>query len=445
MAVNSNLYNSMFSFIKRKNFNVYDLIIFLPFISFILGFSINENSAGAGGYDGDSSWIRKNIDIFLNNNLKDAILHPEFFGNRSPLIYVIHKLVNPFFGDFEMYRFCGFIFSLLGPIFFYQFLKNKYIKTDKKILFLISSILYLSPYYRTSAFWGLNENYGIVTSILSLFFLLKVKNNFNILNIFFLILFSSLTVYFDLKLLIIPAIVYFTILSMNIDLNKKFLITLTYFFFSLPYLYLIYHWEGLVPIATQEINIKTITSIEDINKIYQIHFGYCASLIAFYLLPIICFTHKDLLNEIMKMFKIKFTYFILFLIILYILYNFYFFNFEEYTIKNYWVGLGVVHKFTNLVTSNLFLQETLTYIFFLFSLLLILYYFYQSKLDILLLSYFFLISLILWPLILEYFDPIIFILAFSTFNSIKNFNKINSSFLLLYFSIFLLVANVYYL
>lgn len=442
--VNFNVFNLMFSFIKKNSLNAYDLIIFLPLISFILGFYFNENSAGAGGYDGDSSWIRKNIDIFLNNNFKDAILHPEFFGNRSPLIYIIHKLINPFFGNFEMYRFCGFIFSIFGPIFFYQFLKNKFIEIDKKILFLIASILYLSPYYRTSAYWGLNENYGIVVSILSFLFLLKVKNNFNILNIFLLILFSSLTVYFDLKLLIIPLIIYFTILSMNIDLGKKFLITLSYFIFSLPYLYLIYHWEGLVPIATQEINVKTITSIEDLNNIYQIHFGYCATLIAFYLLPIIFFTHKDLLNKIMEMFKIKFTYFVLFLIILYILYNFYFFDFEEYTITNYWVGLGVVHKLTNLITSNLFLQEVITYIFFLLSLLLILFYFYQSKLDILITSYFFLISLILWPLMQEYFDPIIFILAFSTFNSIRNFNKINSSFLFIYFSIFLLIANVYY-
>ena len=156
---------------------------------------------------------------------------------------------------------------------------------------------------------------------------------------FLLIFFSSLTVYFDLKLLIVPLIIYFTIMSMNIDLGKKFLITLSYFIISLPYLYLIYHWEGLFLISTQEINVKTITSIEDVNNIYQIHFGYCATLIAFYLLPIIFFTHKDLLNKIMEMFKIKFTYIILFLIIIYILYNFYFFDFEEYTVTNYWVGL----------------------------------------------------------------------------------------------------------
>ena len=177
-------------------------------------------------------------------------------------------------------------------------------------------------------------------------------------------------------------------MSMNIDLGKIYLILFHYFFtlfiFNLSL-------GRIIPIAKQEIS-KTITSIEDVNNIYQI-FGYCATLIAFYLLPIIFFTHKDLLNKIMEMFKIKFTYIILFLIIIYILYNFYFFDFEEYTVTNYWVGLGVVHKLTNLVTSNLFLQEVITYIFFLFSLLLILFYFYQSKLDVLLVSYFFLISL----------------------------------------------------
>ncbi len=144
------------------------------------------------------------------------------------------------------------------------------------------------------------------------------------------------------------------------------------------------------------------------------------------------------------MFKFKFTYFILFLIIIYIIYNFYFFDFKDYTITNHWVGLGVVHKLTNIITSNVFYHEILTYIFFLFSLLLILFYYYQSKSDILLISYFFIISLLLWPLMQEYFDPIIFILAFSVFNSIRFFNKINSLFLLIYFSTFLLIANVYY-
>ena len=50
---------------KKKNNFIFNIIIFIPLISYIFGFYFNENSAGAGVYDGDSSWIRKNIDIFF--------------------------------------------------------------------------------------------------------------------------------------------------------------------------------------------------------------------------------------------------------------------------------------------------------------------------------------------------------------------------------------------
>ena len=58
---------------------IYKIIIFLPIISFFLGFYFNENSAGAVGYQGDISWIKNNINIFLENNILKAILHPDFF------------------------------------------------------------------------------------------------------------------------------------------------------------------------------------------------------------------------------------------------------------------------------------------------------------------------------------------------------------------------------
>ena len=63
----------MFSEIyKKNNYKIYNLIIFLPLVSFILGFYFNENSAGAGGYNGDSSWIRKNIDILHSHKVETS-------------------------------------------------------------------------------------------------------------------------------------------------------------------------------------------------------------------------------------------------------------------------------------------------------------------------------------------------------------------------------------
>ena len=63
----------MTKFITKKSiaYTIVSLIIF----SFFYGFYLNENSVGAGGYNGDVIWILENIEIFKNNSLKDSILN----------------------------------------------------------------------------------------------------------------------------------------------------------------------------------------------------------------------------------------------------------------------------------------------------------------------------------------------------------------------------------
>ena len=433
---------------SKYNFNntIFKIIIFLPIISFFVGFYLDENSAGAGGYNGDIKWIKSNIKIFLDNDLRAAILHPDFFGNRTPLIYILQKIFNPFVNNYEIYRLTSFLISLIGPIIFYQLLKKKFLNVDKEILFLIASLIYLSPYYRTSAFWGLNENYGLITAITSFYFLYKILNmsHFKFLDLMFLIFLSSLSVYFDLKLAFIPFVSFLMIIFSQINLRIKFITFLSYTILSIPYLSLIVYWDGIVPIKTQLANQNTITSIEDFSKIYFIHLGYAATLISFYILPVLLFTNKNLTNNFKEIFYKNETYIFLFLILLFIFSLFYLFDFEKFTVKDYWIGLGVVHKLSILITDNLFLREIITYIFFFFSFLLIFFFYTLNKIDVFYLLYFFLLSLLLWPLMQEYFDPIILIIVFSLFKSVKYFNKIRALLIFAYFSVFLSVANFYY-
>ena len=433
---------------SKYNFNntIFKIIIFLPIISFFVGFYLDENSAGAGGYNGDIKWIKSNIKIFLDNDLRAAILHPDFFGNRTPLIYILQKIFNPFVNNYEIYRLTSFLISLIGPIIFYQLLKKKFLNVDKEILFLIASLIYLSPYYRTSAFWGLNENYGLITAVTSFYFLYKILNigHFKFLDLMFLIFFSSLSIYFDLKLAFIPLVSFLMIIFSQINLRIKFITFLSYTILSIPYLSLIVYWDGIVPIKTQLANENTITSIEDFSKIYFIHLGYAATLISFYILPVLLFTNKNLTNNFKEIFYKNETYIFLFLILLFIFSLFYLFDFEKFTVKDYWIGLGVVHKLSILITDNLFLREIITYIFFFFSFLLIFFFYTLNKIDVFYLLYFFLLSLLLWPLMQEYFDPIILIIVFSLFKSVKYFNKIRALLIFAYFSVFLSVANFYY-
>ena len=215
----------MNKFLTKKNiiYLIFSLIVF----SFFYGFYFNENSAGSGGYNGDITWILRNIEIFKNNSLKEAIFHNDFFGNRTPLIYVINSIFNPFMFEYEKYRVSVFLLSLIGPIFIYLCLKKRFPKTNKEIILLLSSIILLSPYYRTSAYWALNENYGLITSLISLFFLnLFVEKNISkeqkYTYLIAIIFMSSLSVYFDLKLLIITIICFFYILKSIFFLMKRF-------------------------------------------------------------------------------------------------------------------------------------------------------------------------------------------------------------------------------
>ena len=126
-----------------------------------------------------------------------------------------------------------------------------------------------------------------------------------------IILFSTLTIYFDQKFLIVPLVCYLNMIISKNHLNFKIFITLTYVILAIPYLYLFYKWGGIVPIATQLSNPKTVTSVYDLDKIYFIHIGYASTLLAFYLLQtkFHCRQSKKLIFK-----KIKFFIFCLNLI-----------------------------------------------------------------------------------------------------------------------------------
>ena len=120
-------------------------------ISFFYGFYIDEISMGAGGYNGDFVFVTKSIDLFSNNSIKDSILLFSETSNRPPLIYILHKLFNPFFTDELNFRRSVFLISLFIPILFFLCLKEKFKNTDKVLLILLSSIILLNPFVRNSA------------------------------------------------------------------------------------------------------------------------------------------------------------------------------------------------------------------------------------------------------------------------------------------------------
>ena len=428
------------NYINRFNFfqAVSILLIFLAFLSFFLGFYFDENSAGAGGPLGDFAHIYNNFNIFLNNDLKTAIAHPDYVDNRPPTSYILHNLLNPFAEDKLNYRRSVFLISLTIPILFYFSLKKNFKDTENVILILISSTILLSPYFRTTAFWGLQENYAfffLFLTFISMSFLKENNNELSIkdyVQIIIITFLSSACFYFDQKLIIIPSICFFKIILSKNKIKLKFFTIICYFIFSLPYIYFMKVWGSLIPVPEARP-----------DGLYIDHLGYASTIIAFYLLPLLFFKEIKLNLLIKNFFLNKKSYLLILPFILYLFFLLSSFEFSEKLSQGN--GYGYIHKVSFLIFDDLLYRSIFVCLSFFISWIIILISLDKKVTEYFVLIYFFILSIIMWPMYQEYFDPVIIVLAFTFFN-LKIYPKyLNSIILYIYLSIFLISANIYYL
>ena len=422
------------------------ILILLSSLSFFMGFYLDENSAGGGSYAGDWTFLWPNLQVFVNNDLYAAIIHENYLTNRPPLLYMLHATLNPFIENEIAYRRSVFIISLTVPILFYFCLRQKFKKKDNLLLLLVTSTIFLSPYFRTSSYWGLEENYGVICLLSTFLFLnlfLENRNEYDYkiyFQLFLLTFFSSLCIYFDQKLLIIPIICFLIIITSKKIIKLKLFSFFSYLILSLPYIYLITLWGGIFPI-----NLTDSRSLGE--QFYIDHIGYASTIIAFYFVPFLFFKNKDFLFMVKDFFFKKNNYYLILLFIIYIFYLLILSNFFSQDSLNIEVntGKGFVHKFSFILfKDNIFIREIFIYFSFLISWMIILIFIDKSFKDSLILLYFFLISIITLPLMQEYFDPLIFIMIFTFFNSKLFISYKNAVILFFYLSIFLVSSNIYY-
>ena len=108
-------------------------------------------------------------------------------------------------------------------------------------------------------------------------------------------------------------------------------------------------------------------------------------------------------------------------------------------------GKGVIFKAALFLFEAEFYRSIFIYISFLISLFIILIYFNGILKDLYILVYFLGLSILLFPIYQEYFDPLILLLVFTFFSTKIYINYKNSIILYLYLSILLISANIYYL
>ena len=420
-----------------KNNTLYMILILFSLSSFIYGFVIREDSAGGGKIDFSNTWT--NQKIFNENTTIASIKNTKTseiklsINSHFPSSYIINKFLNPFSKNKENFLISIFILNIFLPIIFFLILKKNYKKQNLYLLACFSSIIYLSPYYRTSSYWAGMENYGLLMMVISYYFystyLKEVNNKKKYILIFSI--FSCLCVYFDQKLALIPLIYSYLFLKHENNKINISLYIIINFILSLPVFSLIYYWGSLIS--------PHDTISRSFGTLYLEQIGYFFSITSFYLIPYIFIFHKKIFQFVMynkKYFMILFFLFSVYLILIFLFPTNYF-QWEH-------LGKGWAHKLSRLIFEDEFSQKIFLYFIFFIS---IFSFFAVAQKRILLIFFviFFIpISLLILPFFQEYLDPLVFIfLSLFFYNNDELNNRLVKSHYL--FSLtFLIFANLYY-
>ena len=376
--------------IVSKNSILFFLSSFLILVYFFYGYYVDENSAGAGGYGGDFQSIWNNLKI-LEESIILNINNSSYNDSRPPLSYILHILFNPFINDQELFRHSVLLISLIVPFFLFFSIKENYPKLDYRIIFFLATIITLSPYFRTTAYWALGENYGLIFLILSYLvfqkFTKKIAERENIKNYLYILLicfFSSIIVYFDQKLIFIPFTLFVLILFLKVDFKYKLTSFFLFLLFSFPYIYLISLWGSIIP-TSAALSRKVGLSLDFYNPVY------CVTIIAFYIFPfLMCNSFKSFTFLKEKLNKNFFLIIGIFAIYFLIIGHFYEFNNIGTD------GKGAFFKLSLILIKDSSYRFIITFFTFILSIIIILMFFDKKK-DLFFILYFLILSLLTIP------------------------------------------------
>ena len=407
-----------FEFIK-KNYHITTFI--LLYFSLILGFFLGENTTLGPKFDFNHAL--RQVELFERDFLYTFFNYDEIKSPTriSPIfilfIYSIKKIVL----DTEIVRFILLNIIVLNQIFFYKCLKICFFKKfsiNKKILFLLSCVIFLSPSFRSNAIWPESAMLGLLFFNISLYYFLKFTENVDNISCLYLnIFFLSLSAYIRPSFAIF--VIFFFIYSFLKLENKKkiFNMIILNCLFAFPAIYYLFFLEIFF--------LSSGVGGDKLDLNYLGKLPIILSIIIFHLIPILYYKNFfvfDLLSKInIKIFSI--TFFTSLFLILYFNYDI---NFT---------GGGIFLHLSNFLFSNNILFLILIPIIVFFSLKFLQIDFKKNTLI-------FIILIIMVPqfsVYHKYYDPLLLVLIFSIFNF-----KINKDFFLPKNMLFLYIFNLMY-
>ena len=158
---------------SNRHFFFKVLVICSISISFFLGYFFRENAAGGGPEFYELSWPI--IQSFKEDFLFSIKNYGSFRDYTIPFSHILNAYINPFSNDIENFQLSITIISFAIFLIFALVLKKIFKHINFVDILLASSVILLLPFFRTSAFWGKNENYGWLFFILALYFFSEIK------------------------------------------------------------------------------------------------------------------------------------------------------------------------------------------------------------------------------------------------------------------------------
>ena len=406
------------------------IIIYILFIlSLFVGLIFQENSAGGAIHD--INHLLPYIDKFQEGFKTGMQYYLNNINIHSPFFFILISYLNNLFNNIFYTEILYILISSVLPILFYRILKIKF-DYNKDLLFLVSCLIFISPYFRSSAIWLLGDNLALIFFSISIIYYLKFSNDKNNRNLYLCITTIIICCYIRYYYALFY---FFYLFSVYREINNKFfLIVLTYsFFISIPaffYIYLIINNYNFID------TVYTYSKLNYFGNIFTI-----LSIILFYIFPFITSDLKTIKKHYLE--NKKEIIFLSFpLIIIYFLDIIFNNNLIDFSP----LGGGVFNKLLNLIELDLKISLLTISII---SILILNFYLRTKLIKNYTLMALFILSFPMYTLFQKYFDPLIYIFLFGliTYSEKKCLLNINKSKLLsiyLYFLSFYFFSLFYY-
>ena len=397
------------------------------YITLIISFFLGENSTGGALNDYFNQKVATEkfaIDFFKTLNEYDKLGETR----HSPILIIFLSLFEKIKLPDILIRLIHLHLCLLLPFLFYKCLCIKFSEVDKKILFFLTSLIFLSPTFRSLAIWPDSRLLGLTLFTLSIYYFLKFEDSkdlkYAIINVITLALSSYVSPNFS-----VFSIFFFTkfILNYGIFSKKILFIVAINFVLAFPAFYYIFVLDiNFLQYSAAIGGIKENERIIFNNLFNDVLITF--SIIFFYLAPFLFFKVIRIKN-ILNIKNIIFSIFIFSICLL---------NFDY----NYlYSGGGIFFKLSNFLFNN-------NYLFYLIS-------FFSILITYTLISKNY-INILLFILIIfnnpqytiyhKYFDPFLLITFLTIFSFNTDLKKIfyekNYFFIFAYFLAFLVISNL---